>query len=185
MLILIPALALTANVEAPIELCSDYAATDESFTLDVCDEALQGDVAYSATIRASLNPEPAVRQVTIFRHDGQWFVRATGYRWEPGTSLVSTRRNELPISADDAALIEAQLGAVALSNLAAQPYYGDDDRICTDGANFELAAAIDGQRHTARQHSCAGNTQLTEITALFLDIAIRYDNGFEGYLGGL
>lgn len=47
------------------------------------------------------------------------------------------------------------------------------------------AAAIEGSRHAARQHSCAGQTELTRTAALFKEMALKYDPAFEGYLSGL
>ncbi|MDE1468492.1 hypothetical protein [Aurantiacibacter sp. D1-12] len=168
-----------------IEDCPAAEASTDGHLSDVCAALPEVDVAYSATMRASLNPRPASQQVMVYRMEGQWFVRTAGYRWTPGTSVVTTRRNDLPIAPEDASMIETRLSQTSLSRLAELPYYGADDVICTDGSNLEIAAALDGARFAARQHSCAGQTELNEIAALFRGIAIKYDSEFEGYLSGL
>ena len=174
-----------AAAEPAIEPCAEYEQVEPGHLSNVCSPWPEGDVAYSATIQASLVPQPAAQQVMVYRLDGQWFIRIAGYHWEPGTSVIVTRRNEVPISAEDAAMIAARVDAATLSRLAERPYYGSDLVICTDGASLELAAASNGSRQSARQHSCAGETEMNEISALFRELAIKYDSESAEYLGGL
>lgn len=170
----------TAPLGTPCELDAE---AELSHPMNVCESWLEGGSAYSATMTASLTPPPATQQVVVYQFEGDWFLHAEGYRWKG--SLIETRRNDMPISEADAAAIRDKLTTAYLATLAEQPFYGSPNVICTDGATIELAAASAGSRHAARQHSCAGQTQLTKTAALFRAMAIRYDPGFEGYLSFL
>ncbi len=174
---------MTAGSPAGVA-CSGQFSSDDGHLSDVCSEWLEGGPAYSATMRASLSPRPASQQVMLFQMDGDWFMRVAGYRWEP-ESAVETRRREFPISNDDAQVIIDRLTIAHLQRLGELYYYGSTDVICTDGASFEVAMAIDGQKFSARQHSCAGKTQLHQTAALFRRIALEYDPEFSGMLTGL
>ncbi|MBH1942650.1 hypothetical protein I5L01_00260 [Erythrobacter sp. YJ-T3-07] len=184
MLALVFPLALAAQDPAIGTPCEQVAAQESySGPMDVCDPLLEGANAYSATMRASLTPRPAAKQVMVYQRDGEWFLHAEGYRWEG--SLVETRRNDMPISPADAAAIGKEMNTASLAALAQVPYYGFPNVICTDGSTIELAAAIEGARYAARQHSCAAPQQLERTAALFRELAIKYDPAFEGYLSGL
>ena len=183
MLAFIVPVALAAQAAPTGTPCEQDAEAEASRPMDVCEPLLEGGTAYSATMAASLTPPPAAQQVVVYRLDGEWFLHAEGYRWNG--SLVETRRNDVPISEADADAIREQLTTPYIATLAQQPFYGSPNVICTDGSTIELATAIDGVRHAARQHSCAGSTDLTRTAALFRDIAIKYDPRFEGYLSGL
>ena len=183
MLALVFPLALAAAPAPAVTPCELDAEAELSIPMDVCDSWLEGGSAYSATMTASLTPPPATQQVVVYQFEGNWFLHAEGYRWNG--SLIETRRNDVPISQADAATIRDELTTAYLATLAEKPFYGSPNVICTDGAPIELAAASAGSRHAARQHSCAGQTQLTQTAALFRELAIRYDPGFEGYLSFL
>lgn len=176
-------IALATGSSAATSPCETTARRDDYHLSDVCDELLHGEESYSATFRASLVPRPASQQVLIYRDDESWRLRAAGYRWN--SPLVTTRRNDVEISAQDAERIRQSVTAEYLARLAQLPFYGSESVICTDGATTELAASWGGERHSARQHSCAGETELTGTAALFREIAIKYDPEFEGHLNGL
>jgi len=171
MLALVFPLALAAAPAPAVTPCELDAEAELSIPMDVCDSWLEGGSAYSATMTASLTPPPATQQVVVYQFEGNWFLHAEGYRWNG--SLIETRRNDVPISQADAATIRDELTTAYLATLAEKPFYGSPNVICTDGATIELAAASAGSRHAARQHSCAGQTQLTQTAALFRELAIR------------
>lgn len=181
---LVPAysLVLATATSTATPPCEATTQRDDYHLSDVCDEIVHGEEAYSATFRASLVPRPASQQVLIYRQDGSWRLRAAGYRWNGG--LVMTRRNDVEISSEDAERIRQSVTADHLARLARLPFYGSDDVICTDGATTELAASWGEERHSARQHSCAGDTELTTTATLFREIAIKYDPNLEGFLTG-
>lgn len=152
----------------------------------MCSKFLDGRPAYSVTWRASLSPWPATQQVMIFDHENRWRIWIVGYRWGgDGTSAVQTRTNEITITEEDARSLFAAMSDSTMARLAAQPYYGDDRRICMDGARLELAKAEEGQKRVAAQHSCAGKTELNEIAGAFRKFALKYDPDFEGLLSAL
>jgi hypothetical protein len=187
MLALIAAIAWSAAVAAQgnstIGPCTDALEFDGGHLSDVCTEWLEGNNAYSATMRASISPQPASQQVMLYRMEGAWFMRVAGYRWEPG-SAVETRRREFPVSDGDAQVIVDRMTIAHLDELGELLYYGSENVICTDGASYELAMAINGQRRNARQHSCAGKTELHQTAAIFRQIALKYDPEFAGMLRG-
>lgn len=111
-------------------------------------------------------------------------MRISGYSWKSGGPVL-TRRNEVEISATDASLVTRRMTESAIKRLSDLPYYGSKDAICMDGSSYRLEMAQNGLRHTAAQHSCAGKTEINEITALFRELAVKYDSEFEGLLSGL
>lgn len=164
--------------------CAEDTDSPEYHLSDVCDPLLDGAPAYSATFRASLSPQPASQQVMVYRLDGEWFIRIAGYRWERGGEVV-TRRHDIAVSTADVDVLVSRLSKSSIEHLGAQPYYGSENVICTDGANLELAMSLEGRKFLAAQHSCAGKTGINEITAIFRQLALRYDPAFDGLLAGL
>ena len=178
------AASLLASAGASSWVACPAEKTDETqHLLEVCDPVVEGARAYSATFRASLNPPPAAQQVTIFERDGEWFMHVAGYRWKPGEAVV-TRRNDMPISAEDALALVARLEEAG-DRLAQLSYYGAPNVICTDGASFQLASAVGGQHRVFSQHSCAGKSELHAIAAAFRSLAIKYEPQIEGMLYAL
>ncbi|WP_143738133.1 hypothetical protein [Erythrobacter donghaensis] len=165
--------------------CADVRSTPEYHLSDACDPFLAGNTAYSITYRASLSPMPASQQVMIFRTDDGWFMSISGYRWDPDTQVVVTRRNEVAISFDEFRQLSDRLTEASINKLASLPYYGARDVICTDGAKYEIAVAKGGKKLIAEQHSCAGKTEINEIAAAFRDLALTHDPEFENLLSGL
>ncbi|MCA0903165.1 hypothetical protein [Qipengyuania aquimaris] len=179
---------LLATLLAAAGVSSETACTtgdDNPFEnlLDVCDPAIMGARAYSATYSASLTPSPGTQQVTIFERDGEWFMRFAGFAWGPGKTL-RIRNGEHAISAEEA-LDLAQRFDTASEQLAQLSYYGAPDVICTDGSRVELSSAVGGQRRAFAQHSCAGKSELHAIAAAFRSLAIKYQPRIEGMLRGL
>lgn len=177
-------LLVASGLSGGVSECPERLDTGHHIS-NVCTGYHEGASAYSATWSASLNPKPAQQQVMIFRYEGEWRMRIAGYRWEWGTSLVEHRRNDVAISDEDANSIIELMDDKTLERLAAQPYFGSDTLICTDGAGYRLEKAKDSQRHFAAQHSCAGRTQVNEIFGKFREIALKYDPEFEGFLAGM
>ena len=153
--------------------------------LDVCDPILEGGKVYSVSYQASLTPPPAAQQVALYELDGQWFIWVAGYEWERGTSLVTTRRNDIAISKDDAKSLILFFDDARLERLSQASYYGDPLVLCTDGARTEIVIASEGMTRSFARHSCAGKSELNEIAAAFRKMALKYDAGFEGLLTGL
>ena len=178
--------AMTLQAAATTAMpCAERDAMGNDHLSDVCSAHLEGEPAYSVTFGASLNPRPAAQQVMVYRADDAWVMRVAGYRWKAGTSAITTKRNEFKISDEDASMLIDILSVDSLRRLAAMPYYGSDDAICTDGASLELAFAEQRMKHRAAQHSCAGKTDFNQIAATFRQIAIKYDPEFETLLNGL
>ncbi|QWC56245.1 hypothetical protein F7D01_03315 [Erythrobacter sp. 3-20A1M] len=177
------AFSLAMSAAATWAACpEDIPAGD--FLFDVCEAPSDLSAAYSATMRASLKPAPAAQQVTIFRDDGKWRMRVVGYRWTLGAETVS-RQNEFEISDRDAEVIIDRMSSDAIEELAQRPYFGREGVICTDGSSYELAIASRDRRLAAKQHSCAGKTELNKTAAVFRRIALKYDPAFDGMLDGL
>ncbi|WP_379920938.1 hypothetical protein [Erythrobacter sp. R86502] len=177
-------LSLAAGGASEIS-CADVRSTPEYHLLDACDPYLAGNTAYSITYRASLSPGPASQQVMIYRTDDGWFMNISGYRWDPGSPVIVTRRNEIAISLDEFEQLSDRLTDASINKLASLPYYGAKDVICTDGANYEVAVAKGGKKLIAEQHSCAGKTEINEIAAAFRELALAHDPEFENLLSGL
>ena len=93
--------------------------------------------------------------------------------------------DKLEISAADADEIIQRITVNHLEQLRERPFYGSANAICLDGASYELAMASEGAELTARQHSCAGKTELNQTADLLRRIAIKYDPEFAGLLNGL
>lgn len=164
--------------------CPEVVDPDDYHLSDICNSLLADYPAYSATYQASLSPEPASQQVMLYLGEDGWVMRIAGYRWTPGGGEVVTRRFEVSISDDDAQQLVDRLSETTMQRLRELPYYGSDDVICTDGANTEIATALDGMKIAAAQHSCAGRTEINEIAAAFRELALRYDPAFEDLLSG-
>lgn len=184
MLIQAISILLSAGIATSTPECSSEIEAAEYHLSDVCDPLLEGAEAYSATFRASLVPSPASQQVLVYRADADgWFVRIAGYNWTD--DIVVTRRRDLPISDDDAAQISALITEVTFERLSALPYYGSPDIVCTDGANLQLAMVLNGQRNFVAQHTCAGRTEINDLSEAFRSLAIKYDPESLGLLNGL
>tara|TARA_B100001179_G_C18442840_1_gene339585 strand:- start:16 stop:579 length:564 start_codon:yes stop_codon:yes gene_type:complete len=151
----------------------------------VCDPILEGGRAYSVTFEASLSPEPAAQQVALYKRSGLFFLRIAGFRWESGSSLVTTRRNEIAISKEDALSLVDLFDDARLKRLSQLSYYGDPLIVCSDGAETEVATASDGRTQSFAQHTCAAKSELNEVASVFREVALKYDPGFEGMLTGL
>ncbi|QFT76541.1 hypothetical protein [Erythrobacter sp. THAF29] len=161
--------------------CGETDKSDDYHLLSVCEGFLEGGPAFSATVRASLSAKPASQQVMVFKLDGTWMVAIAGYSWSPGGAVL-TRRAEFEISPEDAKAIAGLLDGETFDRLGKIKFYGRDDRICMDGAVYELAAASGGRKASARQHSCAGTTEINSIMAAFRELAIKYDPDSQGML---
>lgn len=175
------AMAATAST-----ICLPAEEASDDYLQDVCDPLLEGSPAYSATYRVSLSPRPASQQVMVYQRDGSWHMSIAGYRWERG-GAIDTRRHDVEISEADAKMIIDRITKPLMERLQSLPYYGISDVIvvCTDGANYTVEMAEDGQRYAASQHSCAEKTELNETMALFRSLALKYDPEFDGLLSGL
>ncbi len=165
--------------------CSETKTATDHHLASVCAPYLGGASAYSVTYHGSLTPKPASQQVMVHKADDTWFVRMAGFRWEPGSSKVVTKRNELEITDGEAKALIGKWTKASLERLSALPYYGSDDVICMDGASIELAMAEQNRKYRAAQHTCAGKTEITVIAADFRQLALKYDADFEGLLTGL
>ena len=177
---LLPILAST--VAGPlVSECTTDQAPGEYHLASVCDDYLEGEPAYSATVEGSLIAKPASQQVMLYKMDGQWFVRIAGFSWD-SEGPVLTRRIDVSVSNMDAQRVIARLDDAAFERLGTIEYYGDKNRICMDGANYEVARAVAGTMTSARQHSCAGKTEINAVMAIFRKLAIKYDPEAEGML---
>ena len=165
--------------------CAEFADWEADHTADVCSEWIEGEEAYSATMRGSLIPKPAAQQVLIFKTEEGWRMRVAGYSFDYDEGTTRTRRRELAISDAEAQAIKELVSPEAMARLAKLPYYGGDNRICVDGATYGLAVARNGRRTQARQHSCSDPSELDEIAGAFRALALSHDEGFEGMLTGL
>lgn len=163
-------------------------STEENFTfdhlLDVCDPLIDGRKAYSATFSASLTPQPAAQQVTLYEGDRGWIMHVAGFKWVRG-GPITTRRHEISISSNDVQTLISRLDEDTMERLSKLSYYGGPLVICSDGAKTEIAMAGDSKRRSFSQHSCAGKSELHEIAASFRALALKYDPEFEGMLDGL
>lgn len=184
MIDLMLAAILTASASSSVAACPADGETGSDHLFDVCHPAAQDGPAYSATFSASLSPQPSHQQVTLFKADGTWTVRAAGYKWKPGGAF-ETRRNEFAISDEDARALVGRLDDETRERLSNLTYYGAPTVICTDGARTEIAVASGGQRHSFAQHSCAGKTELHEVAEAFRKVVLKYDPLFDGMLDGL
>ncbi len=173
------AIALIASAAATP--CSVEDEADDHLS-DVCAPFLEGAPAYGVTVQGSLIPRPAAQQVLIYQMDGEWLIRISGYRWQPGTSQIETRRTVLPISDEDAQRLIERMNDDAFERLQARPYYGSEDSICTDGSRHEVAKASAGSANRATLHSCGLNDELKAIARQFREVAIKYDPEFDGML---
>jgi hypothetical protein len=172
---------LLFSISGPMAECGEHDREDDYHLTSVCENWLEGAPAYSATVQGSLMAKPASQQVTIVRLEGEWLMLVAGYRWDEDGS-VTTRRVERVISDEDGERIASLLSEEAFHRLGKLHYYGSEDVICTDGANYELAAGVSGQKMTARQHSCAGATEINQVMAVFRELALKYDTASEGML---
>ena len=175
---------LNASIASSGTDCPDDFSSNDYHTANVCAPWLKSKAAYSATFRGSMSPRPAAQQVMIYRSDDAWIMRIAGYHWDRKGAVV-TRRREIAISDADAGVIVDHMTAESLDRLSKRPYFGSETVICTDGAQYELAMASGGRKHLAKQHSCAGSTELNETAALLRDLALKYDPSFDGLLSGL
>ena len=164
--------------------CPSQEELDSSHLLDVCDSSIDSEPAYSVTFEASMSPPPAAQQITLFQREEGWILQIAGYDWQPGTGLVTTRRNVMEIPAADAQTLIDRIEN-ASNRLAQLSFYGDPLVICTDGATTEIAIGAHGKRRSFSQHSCAPESELHEIASEFRAVALKYDPGFDGMLGGL
>ena len=164
--------------------CTSQEELDSSHLLDVCDSSIGSGPAYSVTFEASLSPPPAAQQINLVQREEGWVLQIAGYDWQPGTGLVTTRRNVMEIPAADAQTLVDRIEE-ASDRLAKLSFYGDPLAICTDGATTEIAIGADGKRRSFSQHSCSPKSELQEIASEFHAVALKYDPGFDGMLGGL
>lgn len=161
--------------------CGDADRDNDYHLTSVCDAWLEGAPAYSATVRASLIARPASQQVTIVRHEGEWLMLVAGFQWNKDGS-VATRRVERVISDEEGERIASLFSGETFERLGELHHYGSEDVICMDGASYELAAGRGGRKVTARQHSCAGKTEINAIMSKFRVLALKYDPDSEGLL---
>lgn len=173
------AVILNASASGAAAACPPDEHTEHHLS-DVCASHLGGAPAYAVTMRGSLIPKPASQQILIYEFEDQWYIRVAGFRWE--RAVVETRRVEIPIDEEDAAILVALVSDAKLERLAELPYYGEEGIFCMDGEAFELAKAQSGQRRFARQHSCAGTGELSSVAAEFRRVALEYDPESEGLL---
>lgn len=172
--------ALQTAALSPAQECAQGSALESERIADVCSEWIDSEQAYSATMHGR-----AAQQILIFKTSDGWRMLIAGFSYDGETGTTSTRRRELSISDASAETIAAAVNAASIERLGKLEYYGSPDVICMDGSKLEVAMAQSGQRHSADQHSCADQSELHKTMAAFRDIALEYDDSFEGFLTGL
>lgn len=166
------------------EICLQDNPNTDYHLSDVCSASFKGSPAYAVTFQASLSPAPASQQVMMYRFNESWLLRVAGYRWKPGGEVL-TRRNTLSISDADAELVTRAITSETLEVLSKRPFFGDENVVCLDGARLEVAMGHEGRHLTAAQHSCAPKSEMNGLAALFRELVLKYDRGFDGLLSGL
>ncbi len=157
-----------------------------SFAPSACSFLEYAEEVYTATWRGSLSTKPAAQQVAIYRDaDNRWHIRMAGYRWGGENEATVTRQREMTLTKGEAEPIQQSVTLEKIEELAKLPVYGQEARLCLDGASLELTYAKNGRMASVWRHSCSDDFSIDELTAKFRTLALLKDPEFEGLLRGI